>query len=943
MTLGPLLFGAPLALIGLIALPIIWFVLRATPPRPKEAELPSLRLLDGIDPLEETPDKTPWWLLLLRLTAAALAIVGLSLPLYAPGAQSGTDASGPVLVVIDDGWTTAERWSEIRNAALTALDGEDRDTPAHILLTAPRSLNVDPSEPFARSDFDARIRSLEPQAWRIDRNDALDRLNASGLQPARILYVTDGLDPETAAAFTRALAAKAPLSIYAAPPRGPVAITALQGSADGFALTIRRADDRETSDHFVSALTLDGSALATSEATFAANETETVTTFSLPPAALSRIARFQITGSANPGTVWLWDSAERSRRIGLVSGDSTAQPLLSDMHYIRRALEPFASISEGDLITLIADNPDAIIVTDIGQIDPSVREAVTEWVEDGGALIRFAGPRMASAGDTLVPAPLRRASRSIGGALTWETPQALGGFPETSPFAGLTPPDDIRVRQQVLARPSAELALRTWARLADGSPLVTADQRGQGTLILFHVTAGPDWSDLPYSGLFVDMLRRSIAAGKGEAVADTEGLYTPLLTLNGRGQLEPASAGATPLRASDFGVTEPSEIHPPGLYQGPSGTRALNTAVDDRPILTRDWPASATLLGEAQAQSVRLAGPLLAIAGMILAIDLLIALAIAGQFNRRRASVAATAMLTITSYATLQTPTAEAQSFRFDPPRSNAEREALPKDVDAALNMRLAYIETGDASTDRRTREGLNGVTLTLFRRTSVEPAEPHAVNAETDALDVYPILFLSLPDTPQGLSETAIARLNAYMRGGGTLFIDTRAGGTIGQSGFDGLSDILPGLDTPQLQPTPKDHVLSKSFYLLSSFPGRYSARPLWIEATSSTNRSERRGDGVSRLLVTDADYVSAWAIDDRGRALYSVDGGDEQREMALRFGVNLIMYVLTGNYKEDQVHIPALLERLGEESGVGDFERDNDPRSLDTLPPTGFPEIDQ
>ncbi|MEL8055391.1 MAG: DUF4159 domain-containing protein [Pseudomonadota bacterium] len=924
MTLGPFLFGAPLALIGLIALPIIWWVLRATPPTPKAVELPSLRLLDDVDPNEETPAKTPWWLLLLRLAAAALAILGLSLPLYAPGAQSGDAPSGPVLVVIDDGWTSAERWSELRDAALIALDGEDRDTPAHLLLTAPRTLNTDPSERLSRADFTARLRSLEPYPWTVDREDALARLNESGLQPSRILYASNGLDPETAEPFVRALMAKAPLAVYAAPPRGPAAITSLSANAGGAIVTLRRAEDRSANDYFVSALTLDGAALATAEASFASGEREATATFTLPPAALSRITRFQVTGSASPGTIWLWDSADRSRRIGLVSGDATAQPLLSDMHYIRKALEPFASITEGDLTALIEDNPDAIILTDIGQIDPSVVGALTDWVEEGGALIRFAGPRMAANGDTLVPAPLRRASRAIGGALTWETPQALGEFPETSPFAGLTPPEDIRVRQQVLARPGPELARRTWARLADGSPLVTADQRGRGTLILFHVTAGPDWSDLAYSGLFVDMLRRSIAAGKGEAVADAEGLYTPRLTLNGRGQLSPASTGATPLVASDFGVTDPSETHPPGLYQGPAGTRALNTAVDYQPIIVEDWPSGATLLGDAEARTMRLAGPLLGLAAILLALDIIVALSIAGRFQGRRKTTTAAFLFALSAPIGLQSQPAEAQGFQFDPPRPAVQRDPLPKDIEAALDMRLAYIETGDARTDRRTREGLNGVTLTLFRRTSVEPAEPHAVNADTDALDVYPILFLVLPDNPEPMSETAIARLNAYMRGGGTLFIDTRAGGTIGQSGFDGLGETLPGLDTPQLTPTPDEHVLTKSFYLLSSFPGRYAGRPLWIEATSGTSRDERRGDGVSRLLVTDADYVSAWAVDDRGRSLYSVDGGDEQRERALRFGVNLVMYVLTGNYKEDQVHIPALLERLGEEGGVGDFEND-------------------
>lgn len=932
MTLGPFLFMAPLALLALIALPIIWYILRATPPTPQQAELPSLRLLDDIDPREETPAKTPWWVLLLRLTAAAAAIIGLSLPLYAPGAKTDEAVSGPVLVVIDDGWTSAQRWGEIRSAAMSALDGEDRDTPAHILLTAPRSLNIDPAERLNRSAFESRVKSLRPQPWAVDRSDALTRLENSNIQPARILWISDGLDPVSAAPFARALAAKAPLSIYAVTPRGPMAISTLNASAEGVSLNVKRAGSSGISEHFVSALTLDGAALATSDLIFSAGEREGVATFSLPPAALSQIARFQVTGSASAGTVWLWDSADRSRRIGLVSGDNTAQPLLSDMHYIRKALEPFATITEGDLMQLIEDNPDAIIMTDIGQIDANAEEALIAWIEAGGALIRFAGPRMAAQGDELVPAPLRRASRAIGGTLTWEEPQPLGAFPAASPFAGLTPPKGIVIRQQVLARPGPELSRRTWARLADGSPLVTADRRGTGSLILFHVTAGPDWSDLPYSGVFVDMLRRSIAAGQGEAVADAEGLYTPVLSLDGAGRLSQALSTATPLVAGDFGTAVPSETHPAGLYQGPSGTRALNVAADYTPIEVTDWPANATLLGDAEAKTLRLGGPLLAFAAMLLIVDLLVALGLAGRLPRFGKASAAAAGLVFAGFSFASAPDAMAQlgdaerrgfSYFDRAPEPSAAERALPKEAQATLNMRLAYIETGDAQTDRATRAGLDGISLTLFRRSSVEPAEPHSLDPEVDALDVYPIIFLSLPTDLEPLSETAVSRLNAYMRNGGALFIDTRAGGTIGGgNSFDGLRELLPGLDTPALAPVPDDHVLTKSFYLLDGFPGRYAGRRLWIETTGGANKETRRGDGVSRLFVGDADYMAAWAVDERGRPLYSVDGGDQQREMATRFGVNLVIYVLTGNYKEDQVHIPALLERLGEEEGVGDFE---------------------
>ena len=925
MTLGPFLFMAPLTLLGLIALPVIWYVLRATPPTPKQAQLPSLRLLDDVEAKEETPARTPWWVLLLRLGAAALAILGLAMPIYAPGAHPGEGASGPVLVIIDDGWTSAPRWSEIRSAALSALDGESRDTAAHVLLTAPRAIEPDPGERLDRAAFEARIRSLQPQAWGIDRAAALARLDASRLQPGRILWLTNGLDPETAAPFAQALIQKAPLSIYAARARGPLAITHLSADANGVQLRAVRPESGEASAHFMSALTLDGAALATTELSFDDGQDTAAATFALPPAALSRIARFQVTGAATPGTVWLWDSADRTRRVGLVSGDSTAQPLLSDIHYVRKALEPFATISEGELVDLIDENPDAIILTDIGQIDGPTRAALTDWIEDGGALIRFAGPRMAgpqvSAGnDDLVPAPLRRSSRAIGGTLTWEEPQPLGAFPEASPFAGLVPPEDIRVRQQVLARPGPELARRTWARLADGSPLVTADRRGEGTLVLFHVTAGPDWSDLPYAGVFVDMLRRSIAAGRGEAIRDEDGLYSPSLTLNGAGQLTQPSAGATPLRAGDFGTVRPSEEHPPGLYQGPAGTRALNVASDYQAIPVTNWPAAATLLGDADARTFRLGGVLLSLAIGLLCLDLIVALALAGRMPALRRSAAALALALIGGALALPGD-GHAQLGLFDP------EDDRDKETAAALDMRLAFIETGDDRTDRATKAGLQGLSLILYRRSSVEPAAPHAVDLETDALDVYPVLFLSLPDTPEPFSETAVARLNAYMRNGGALFIDTRRGGTIGSgNSFDGLDAVLSGLDTPPLTLVPQDHVLTRSYYLLQSFPGRYSNRNLWIEATGAAEKSERRGDGVSRLFVGDADYMAAWAVDDRGRAIYSVDGGDAEREMSIRFGVNLIIYILTGNYKEDQVHIPALLERLGEDEGVGDFDTDRD-----------------
>ena len=930
--IGPFLLGAPLALFALLALPLIWWVLRATPPAPKEAELPSLRLLEGAEPEEETPARTPWWVWLIRTLAVIAAIVGLSQPVWAPGARNTVEGAGPLLIVIDNGWASAPRWGELTNAASATLDAGDRDGAVHLLLTAPRQLNADPGERLSRADMARRLSSLDPQPWATDRADALARLDASKLAPARIFYASDGLETEGGAAFAAALAARAPLTVFAAPPEGPAVITGLSAQTDAVTVRLARAGTSGTARAFVSALTQDGSALGSAEAVFEAGAREAEAQFEIPAAALARIARFTVTGRPGAGTVWLWDSAERTRRVGLVDAGAEAQPLLSDMHYIRKALEPFASISTGDIETLVAAAPDAIILSDVGQIPSADTERLTEWVENGGALIRFAGPRLAAQGDELLPVTLRRSSRAIGGALAWEEPQGLAPFPETSPFAGLSVPGDVRVRQQVLARPEPDLARKTWARLTDGSPLVSADSRGDGMLILFHITAGPDWGDLAYSGLFEQMLRRAISAGRGEAVEDGDGTYMPQLSLDGFGRLQRASQNAAPIKAAEFAEMAPSETHPPGLYQGPSGSRALNIGAGAEPRLMTQWPASARLLGDAEARSLRLAGPMLAVAAGLLALDLFIALFVAGRLRgltRRSKAAGGAAGALFLALAFLPHDTAQAQGYELRPdgsyraiPSPSTRVVPLPagkasqKEIDAALVMRFGYVETADRALNERTRAGLQGLSNILNMRTSVEPAQPHSLNLETDALELYPLIFFVVPENAGPLSETAITRLNAYLRSGGALVIDTRAGGDAAtQTDVSRLETLLAGLDAPQLQTVPDNHVLSRSFYLIDDFPGRFAGRRLWIEQTGAPGTA--RGDGVSRLFIGDADWISAWAVDNDGRDLYSVDGGPQQREMARRFGINLVMYVLTGSYKDDQVHIPALLERLGDPDG--------------------------
>ena len=118
-----------------------------------------------------------------------------------------------------------------------------------------------------------------------------------------------------------------------------------------------------------------------------------------------------------------------------------------------------------------------LILADVGNV-VEAREQLTKWIEDGGVIVRFAGPRLAAGDDDLVPVKLRRGGRVLGGSLSWEQP--AGGFTRESPFFDMAVPNDVTVTRQVLAEPDATLTERTWATLADGTPLVTAAAPRQG-------------------------------------------------------------------------------------------------------------------------------------------------------------------------------------------------------------------------------------------------------------------------------------------------------------------------------------------------------------------------------------------------------------------------------------------------------------------------------
>jgi hypothetical protein len=931
----PLSFAEPFLLLGLLSLPVLWWLLRVMPPRPRRIEFPPTRLLFDIAPREETPSRTPWWLTALRLLAATLVILAAAGPVWNP--QTGlAGSSAPLVVLLDDGWSAAASWDIRIKAAdeLIANADSNRRGVAIVQLSEPaRDITLMPGG-TAR----VALRQIAPKPYSIERVETLpviERfLKATG--DCEIAWLSDGVDTGRGSEFLEGLnktIGNRALTVFEGGTPSPLALAAAENAAAKMTVKVLRADGGINAG-IVRAIDAKGSPIGEARYTFGPQDRETEASFDLPVELRNDIARLEISGERSAGAVQLLDKRWRRRAIGIVSGSTsdTAQPLLAATFYLTRALAPFADVRLGDrgapqqAITQFLDHKlPMIILADVGTLSPEIRERLTAWIEQGGVLVRFAGPRLAQADDDLVPVKLRRGGRILGGSLTWEKPQHLAAFAADGPFAGLAVPKDITVNRQVLAEPDAVLAARSWASLEDGTPLVTGEHRGKGVVSLFHVSADMRWSDLPMSGSFVEMLRRIVdmsgytsTPGAGVASDAKAETVAPLRTLDGFGAFGPPPSTAKPILA-DF-RDRASADHPPGFYgpaDGPVAVNALAAADRIAALDTTSLRARHSSYSNAEPRDLR--GILLSVSLTLFLIDAIIVALLGGGIAallRRRAAPAALLLALLWS-AMLAMPA---------PSRAESDDDFAMK---AVSQTRLAYVITGNADVDSIVKSGMSGLTLFLAQRTALEAGDPVGVDPARDELAFFPLIYWPIvPGVPKP-PQDAINRIDAYMKQGGTVVFDTRDAieappGDSGGSQTPGmltLRAILSSLDVPELEPVPHEHVLTKTFYLLRDFPGRFNSGQTWIETLprddddEAASRPAHGGDGVSPIIITSNDLAGAWAIRPDGQPMLPLTPGEpRQREFAFRAGVNIVMYTLTGNYKADLVHAPALIERLGQ-----------------------------
>jgi len=912
LTLGNLALAAPWMLLALIGLPLLWWLLRLTPPAPKHVRFPAIRLLLDLIPREETPDRTPLWLIIFRMVLAALLIVALAHPLINPVRQFSSP--GPLLLVVDDGWAAAAHWTQRMEAMTDLVERAQREGRSMMMLTTAPSADGQPiavTGLMTAADAARIVQALTPQPWQTDRAAAETALERAKLTPPiNSVWVSDGIvdrASDSGSTLAAQLQKLGPVAVVRDKPDGlPHLLLPPPREPGAMAVSVLRPAGAAPQTVAIRAIAADGRLVAREDVRFGAGQTKAQVRVVLPAELRDRMARLSIEGEESVGATVLFDEGWQRRPVGIIAaaGTNEEQPLLGNTYYVERALAPYNEIRHGDVTSLLQGKLSIIILADTGNLTDAQVDALKAWVEKGGVLLRFAGTWLAQKTDPLLPVRLRGTDRAMGGAMSWAQPLRLAPFPSTGPFAGLKTPDDVTVRRQVLAEPDIDLGDKTWARLTDGTPLVTGAHLGEGWLVLVHTTANADWSTLALSGLFVEMLQRIVEMSQGSVEAAGDDPLPPIETLDGLGRLGAPPAIAVAAAPALIARGDAGPRHPPGYYGRGNMRRALNiTAGITTYAGLGTLPFGVEEAGFAKSPETDLKPWLIGVVTALAIIDMLIALALRGLLSFRRA-----ARLTAVLACFMLVPLAARAQ---DPANTDPDSFAIT----ATSQTHLAYVKTGIPELDATSRAGLTGLTLVLNDRTAVEAGDPIGVDIDSDELAFFPLLYWPIsPDQPS-LSDAAVGRINTYLRNGGTILFDTLdqdAGhaATDDGPGIRRLRDLARGLDIPSLVPVPPDHVLTKSFYLMQEFPGRWADGEVWVQRSE-----EHINDGVSSVIIGGNDWASAWAVDNNGRPMFAVvPGGEHQREMAYRFGVNLVMYALTGNYKSDQVHVPFILERLGQ-----------------------------
>jgi len=892
------IFVHPFILSLLVSLPVLWWIMKIIPPRAKTIEFPAFFLLKDIKDKDASAEKTPLWILLIRVFMILFFILAFAEPIINPSKDIVLPKDKDILIVIDNNWEASFNWQsridkikEYINKA--KINGNNID----IITTAKSSKNNKIETYYSMQAADALtlVDKIEPMPWGANYEEVgreVKELLGRNSIGKKIFFSSGSY------AFSDFVESFDDV-VESNKVNTPYILRLIDSNSERLNLElIRKEGAVYNKDLSLLAYDAAGNLLDELKVEYPNGKSDYSFTWNMQSEFVKSLSYIEIKGVKAATAKLLFKPSNNNYVVGIAVNEKVSEErreLLSDYYYIKEALVDDVSLEIDKLSDLLNKKLSVIILPDSTMLTLEDRDNLKKWVEAGGFLVRFSGSNLAAnINDELLPVKLRFGERSTSGSMTWEKPIKIAAIPNNSPFFNLEVPKDVEIKSQVLADPSIDVFEKTWLQLEDGTPLITSDKFEGGRIVLVHTSASPKWSNFCYSGLFVNVLKRIILLSDGVNDYNGEGMLEPIWLEDGFGNLHQFDKKSI-VKPVKFGAEfKASPMTPPGIYGDKYGVEVFNAGnyvVND--ISGADLPSGVNVVDYNKSGEINLKPLFLKIAILFLIVDSLAVLWIRGLII----SVIFTLIIISSNFA-IAAEDANINKQEFDP----------------INNIYFAYIKTDNPDVNNLSYNGLKGLANIVNTRTAIKVEGISAVDPSKSELIYYPFIYWPMASKQRGMSLDAVRNIQNYLLNGGIILFDTidqnlKNKGITSTIGQEALRDATMALNIPELIKIKEDDILSRSFYLINEYPGLYSGGELWVEKEPNSNN-----DKITSVIIGSNNWAAVWSNDVADMARYVIEpGGEEQREAAYKFGVNLLIMSLTGSYKSDQIHISHILERIG------------------------------
>ena len=891
-------FGNIFAFSGLITLPIIFLLIKYYPPKPKKRVYSSFFLLKNIINRNTIKTNFPLWLLLFRLLICFLIILFFSDPYFKKDQQ--TENYENYIIISDNAWSKASNWQNYKNIVKEiSLEAENNSKKIHLYLASNEDL-FDPVIFRSQNEISEYLNKNPPIAKQITRENINEILKMNNFfKTSKVFFIYSNYDSSSKNAqleTLRLIEENNPATIIINPVEKITYLKEVAINNEKVEIKIKRIGIYNNQDLTLEIYDKNEDILFKKKYYFNKNVDEFKLIESFPIETINQFFKITILNESHAGAHYYLDDYRKSLSIGIVAENDSfiEKPLLSPIYYLKKSLDKDHIINFAPIDKLIDNNKSIIFLPSDSKLEKSDIQKLKSWIQSGGTLIKFSDKKIVSQKNLYFDGVAYFQSlREIATDFSLQNNLSIKSFEKDSIFSNLKIPADLIFKKQLIIDGFAP-DISILASLEDQSPLITMKNLGVGKVILFHITSNNEWSNLPLSSLFRDIISRLLFIPKLQKYKNSEDL-TLKSAINSFGKL------AEPLKnytlRNNFGEIKiyPSSRNPAGIYENENFSIALNLSTN---LNTETFLSNSTekiiIKNNYQKNILKLNSLILSLIFIMFFIDMIISIIM--KKNLLQKSMLKN--LNLIAFACIIFVICIGQKKIYAEENYNG--------------IYLAYVRSEDPLLNQIANSGLEKLKEYLIERTSISPKGVKEINLATDKLFYYPLIYWQISEIVPRLNNETIEKIKNYFETGGIILFDfinlSKSFYSESETQLEILKSLFSDLGIDSLQQVNKDHTLTRSYYLLDNYPGRFDNKILLIDTENLDKK-----DGVSSAVVGLNHWIGAWAVDENNYPLYqAVPGGERQRELSFRFGINLIMYALTGNYKSDQIHNKSILKRL-------------------------------